>query len=73
MSTVLSGGLECWASSTLSKPINAKSLRELQSARDVLHYASVFKLADACGALQNPELAVRRMKQFLAVHAGIEN
>ncbi|RQP21774.1 dihydrodipicolinate synthase family protein [Piscinibacter terrae] len=44
----------------------------LQSARDVLHYARVFELADRCGALIDPELAVRRMKAFLQVNAGIE-
>jgi len=44
----------------------------LQSARDVLHYVQVFRLADACGALQNPELALQRMQQFLSVHAGID-
>jgi hypothetical protein len=43
----------------------------LQSARDVTHYARVFRLADACGALQQPELAVERMKKLLDVHAGI--
>ena len=43
----------------------------LQSARDVTHYARVFQLADACGALQQPGLAVERMKKFLDVHAGI--
>jgi len=44
----------------------------LQSARDVLHYADVFRLADTCGALQNPELALQRMQRFLSVHAGID-
>jgi hypothetical protein len=44
----------------------------LQSARGLLHYAEVFRLADACGALQNPELALQRMQQFLSVHAGID-
>jgi hypothetical protein len=43
----------------------------LQSARDVAHYARVFELADACGALTNPELAVSRMRDFLQVNAGI--
>jgi len=43
----------------------------LQSARDVTHYARVFELADACGALTNSELAVSRMRTFLQVHAGI--
>jgi hypothetical protein len=41
------------------------------SARDVIHYARVFQLADACGALAQPELAVARMRKFLDVHAGI--
>jgi len=43
----------------------------LQSARDVTHYARVFELADACGALTDTELAVSRMRSFLHVHAGI--
>jgi hypothetical protein len=44
----------------------------LQSARGIVHYAKVFELADACGVLANPELAVARMKQFLAVNGGLE-
>jgi hypothetical protein len=43
----------------------------LQSARSVLHYARVFELADRCGVLTNPELAVARMRAFLQLHAGI--
>ena len=43
----------------------------LQSARSVRHYAKVFELADRCGALVDPELAVSRMRTFLHVHAGI--
>ncbi|MEO8007637.1 MAG: dihydrodipicolinate synthase family protein [Betaproteobacteria bacterium] len=43
----------------------------LQSARSVLHYAKVFALADRCGALIDPELAVSCMHGFLQVHAGI--
>ena len=43
----------------------------LQSARCVRHYAKVFELADRCGALIDPELAVSRMRSFLHVHAGI--
>ena len=43
----------------------------LESARDVTHYAAVFRLADECGALTQPELAVDRMGDFLNVHAGI--
>jgi len=43
----------------------------MQSARGIAHYARVFALADQCGALINPELAVHRMRQFLHVHAGV--
>ncbi|HEV8645451.1 MAG TPA: dihydrodipicolinate synthase family protein [Burkholderiales bacterium] len=43
----------------------------LQSARSVLHYAKVFELADRCGVLTDPELAVARMRVFLQVHSGI--
>lgn len=44
----------------------------MQSARSVVHYAELFRKADAAGVLVAPELACRRMKSFLAVHAGIE-
>jgi len=43
----------------------------LQSARSVRHYAKVFELADRCGTLIDPDLAVSRMRSFLQVHAGI--
>ena len=43
-----------------------------QSARSVLHYARVFELADRCGALTEPALAVERMKRFLLLSAGVE-
>ena len=39
-----------------------------QSARSVLHFAELFRLADAAGLLADPELACRRMKHLLAVH-----
>ena len=39
-----------------------------QSARHLLHFAELFRLADAAGLLTDPELACRRMKQLLAVH-----
>ena len=42
-----------------------------QSSRDVRHYAHVFELADACGALTDPELAVARMRKLLEVSAGV--
>ena len=39
-----------------------------QSARNLQHLAELFRLADAAGLLQDPELACKRMKQLLAVH-----
>jgi len=39
-----------------------------QSARSILHLADVFRLADRAGLLRDPELAVRRMRELLAVH-----
>jgi Protein of unknown function (DUF993) len=39
-----------------------------QSARNLQHFAELFRLADAAGLLTDPELACRRMKQLLAVH-----
>jgi hypothetical protein len=39
-----------------------------QSARHVLHFAELFRLADAAGLLADPGLACARMKQLLAVH-----
>ena len=43
----------------------------LQSARSVLHYAEVFRLADASGVLIDPERAVARTRDFMKVHACI--
>jgi hypothetical protein len=39
-----------------------------QSARNLLHFSELFRLADGAGLLQDPELACRRMKQLLSVH-----
>ena len=39
-----------------------------QAARHLLHFAELFRLADAAGLLADPELACRRMKQLLALH-----
>jgi len=39
-----------------------------QSARNVLHLAELFRLADAAGLLADPALACARMKQLLGVH-----
>jgi len=42
-----------------------------QSARDITHYAQLFRLADAAGLLARPDLATARMGHLLALH-GIE-
>jgi hypothetical protein len=39
-----------------------------QSARSILHFAELFRLADAAGLLRDPELAVARMRHLLALH-----
>jgi hypothetical protein len=39
-----------------------------QSARNIVHLAELFRLADAAGLLTDPPLACARMKQLLAVH-----
>jgi hypothetical protein len=39
-----------------------------QSARNLLHFAELFRLADAAGLLGDPPLACSRMKQLLALH-----
>jgi Protein of unknown function (DUF993) len=39
-----------------------------QSARSVLHFSELFRLADGAGLLADPALACVRMKQLLAVH-----
>jgi hypothetical protein len=39
-----------------------------QSARNVLHLAELFRLADAAGLLSDPPLACARMKQLLGTH-----
>jgi uncharacterized protein DUF993 len=38
-----------------------------QSARNILHFSELFRLADAAGLLSDPQLACARMKQLLAV------
>jgi hypothetical protein len=42
-----------------------------QSARSALHFAELFRLADAAGLIEQPVLAVRRMRTLLSLH-GIE-
>ena len=39
-----------------------------QSARHILHFSELFRLADAAGLLSDPPLACARMKQLLATH-----
>lgn len=39
-----------------------------QSTRSLQHLAELFRLADAANLLEQPELAVRRMKTLLALH-----
>ena len=39
-----------------------------ESARNLLHFAELFRLADAAGLLGDPELACSRMQHLLAVH-----
>jgi len=39
-----------------------------QSARSLLHFAELFRLADSAGLLADPGLACRRMKQLLSLH-----
>lgn len=47
-----------------------KMLQGDESRRSVLHYAKVFRLADAAGVLRDPAMAVDRMSAFLRL-AGI--
>jgi len=42
-----------------------------QSTRSLQHFAELFRLADAANLLEQPDLAVRRMKTLLALH-GVE-
>jgi hypothetical protein len=43
----------------------------MQSARGILHYAEVFRLADQANVLDRPELAVARMRHLVGVY-GVE-
>lgn len=40
----------------------------MQSARGLLHYAEVFRLADQANVLDQPDLAAERMGHFMAMH-----
>jgi hypothetical protein len=39
-----------------------------QSTRSLMHFAELFRLADAAGLIEQPDLAVRRMTTLLALH-----
>ena len=39
-----------------------------QSARSIRHFAELFRLADRAGLLRDPDMAVARMRQLLALH-----
>jgi hypothetical protein len=39
-----------------------------QSTRSIQHFAELFRLADKAGLLRDPDMAVARMRQLLAVH-----
>ena len=39
-----------------------------QSMRPLPYYVQVFRLADRCGLLRDPDLAVHRMRQFLSLY-----
>ena len=39
-----------------------------QSTRSILHFADLFRLADAAGLLRDPDMAAARMRALLAVH-----
>jgi hypothetical protein len=45
-------------------------LAGLENARSVAHFAELFVLADRARLLVDPELAISRMKGFLAIHGG---
>ena len=43
-----------------------------QSARSLLHFAEIFRLASAAGLLRDPDMAVSRMRHLMALH-GMES
>ena len=44
----------------------------MQSARCIVHYAEMFRLADQAGLLVDPDLAVARMRELAGVN-GVGN
>ncbi len=45
-----------------------KMLGGAEAMRSLPHFVECFKLADACGALRDPDLAIARMRQLLATY-----
>ncbi|MNY70753.1 hypothetical protein D3C86_2089500 [compost metagenome] len=43
----------------------------MQSARGLLHYSDIFRLADKANVLDRPELAAKRMQSFVTT-LGVE-
>ena len=43
-------------------------LNGAQAMRPLPYFVEVFRLADQCGLLRDPELAVERMKKLLALY-----
>lgn len=43
-------------------------LNGAQAMRPLPYFTEIFRLADQCGLLRNPELAVRRMRELLALY-----
>ena len=43
-------------------------LNGAQAMRPLPYFTEIFRLADGCGLLRNPDLAVQRMKPLLSVH-----
>lgn len=43
-------------------------LNGAQAARPLPDFVEIFKMADHCGILRDPELAVKRMRSLLAIH-----
>jgi hypothetical protein len=39
-----------------------------QSTRSIVHFAELFRLADAAGLIEQPELAASRMQTLLSLH-----
>ena len=39
-----------------------------QAMRPLPYFTEIFRLADQAGLLRDPDLAVKRMKQLLAIH-----